>query len=1045
MHSAPIQVWVVAAPDRHEALSTHLESIAQEAASLARTGPIQVLCATGLPSSLPDASDPADRLVIVDPGGTDGYAIHGVLAWLRLHAAEWPIVMLSDGESNGVELQNSAVAFDAGAIDVIPRDVLDARVLARLARWTAATGRLQREERRVRALLQGYLETKSIGVVTIDRDGAILFANASLEQMFGYERGELCGRKIETIVPPAVRGRHVAHRTGYWSHPDSRPVSRRLEITGWRKDGSELAIEAALSHVRVGGEEWVTALVSDVSERRAIERALSSSEAKLRAIVESGVQAIALLDAAGRVLSINRNMRQTVERIFGRRVESGESLPALLPPENRAAVEEGLRLAVGGETRVVERELASRAGETQWFEITYAPVFDRDGGVSMVSMTVLSIDERKRASLALERSEQRLSAILRFSWDIIAIVDSAGRVRSASPSVERVLGRTESELLDVSLLDLVHPDDRALLQFLSAPAAREGRLEAPVEARFAHADARWVPLEVVASDQRADAAAGGVIVNLRDVSQRRAAEEALRRSEQKLSASIRNSMLGFIEWDRQARIVGWNPAAERIFGWRREEALGQHAYLIVPEATRTAVARIFDELGRAEGGTHSVNENVTRDGRIITCEWYNSPLLDDEGNVVAVVSLAHDITEKLREQDELRRARDQAEQAARAKSEFLANMSHEIRTPMNAVIGMTTLLLDSSLDLEQRDAAETIRRSSESLLTIINEILDFSKIESGRLELESLPFDPRRALAETLDMVRPEAERRGLSLLLDLDPALPGAVLGDQTRLCQVLLNLVGNALKFTERGSVRVSAELVRDADLPLIHVAVQDTGIGIPRERRDRLFRSFSQVDASTTRRFGGTGLGLVISKRLVELMGGVMWVESEVQVGSTFHFTLLAMPTDLPVAPPAAPGEAWFDRSMAERVPLAILLAEDNPVNQRVALRMLERLGYRADLVADGLAAVEAAAARDYDVILMDVQMPQLDGLEAARRIRRLPPPAHQPQIVAMTANVMKGDREACLAAGMDGYIGKPVRVEELVAALQRAGAGTAIAGR
>jgi len=655
-------------------------------------------------------------------------------------------------------------------------------------------------------------------------------------------------------------------------------------------------------------------------------------------------------------------------------------------------------------------------------------------------MTVLSIDERKRASLALERSEERLSAILRFSWDIIAIVDRDGRVRSASPSVERVLGRSEAELVGTSLLDLVHPDDREVLESLAGPATGGGWLQAPVEARFAHADAYWVPLEVVASDQRAAAAAGGVIVNLRDVSQRRAAEEALRRSEQKLSASIRNSMLAFIEWDREARIAGWNPAAERIFGWRREEALGQHAFLIVPEATRPTVTRIFDELGRGEGGTHSVNENVTRDGRVITCEWYNSPLLDDDGQVVAVVSLAHDITQKLREQDELRRARDQAEQAARAKSEFLANMSHEIRTPMNAVIGMTTLLLDSSLDPDQRDAAETIRRSSESLLTIINEILDFSKIESGRLELESLPFDPRRALAETLEMVRPEAERRGLSLVLDVDPAVPGVVLGDQTRLSQVLLNLVGNALKFTEQGGVRVSATVVQDADLPLIHVAVRDTGIGIPPERRDRLFRSFSQVDASTTRRFGGTGLGLVISKRLVELMGGVMWVESEVGIGSTFHFTLVAPPTGLPVAPPAAPGEAWFDRSMADRVPLTLLLVEDNPVNQRVALRMLERLGYRADLASDGRAAVEAAAARAYDVILMDVQMPLMDGLEASRRIRQLPPPFRQPQIVAMTANVMKGDREACLDAGMDDYIGKPVRVEELVAALQRTGTAT-----
>ncbi|MCU0231349.1 MAG: PAS domain S-box protein, partial [Acidobacteria bacterium] len=327
MPSAPIQVWVVAAPDRQSALAACLEALAGDAAALARTGPIEVRLAHGLPASLPEAVEPLDRLVIVDPSIDSGLAADALPGWLAQHAAEWPIVMLDDDGDDTARVPDLVAFFDAGAIDVIPRAVLDARVLARLARWTAATGRLRREERRVRAQLQGYLETKSIGVVTVDRAGTILFANSSLEQMFGYARGELCGQKIEVLVPPVMRGRHEALRTGYWERPAARPASQRLEITGWRKDGTELAIEAALSHVRVGGEEWVTALVSDVSERRAIERALSSSETKLRAIVESGAQAIALLDTTGTVLAINRNMQQTVERIFGRSVDAGDALP----------------------------------------------------------------------------------------------------------------------------------------------------------------------------------------------------------------------------------------------------------------------------------------------------------------------------------------------------------------------------------------------------------------------------------------------------------------------------------------------------------------------------------------------------------------------------------------------------------------------------------------------------------------------------------------------------------------------------------------------
>ncbi len=1042
--SAPIQVWVIAAPDRIDPLRSQLVSAAEGAAALARAGRIEVLAATGLPASLPPAPEEVDRLVVVEAGGEGSFSIPGVLGWIRLHAAEWPVVMLSSDPPGCTGVDLLADAFDAGAIDVIPLVVLDARVLARIVRWTAATGRLHREERRVRALLQGYLETKSIGVVTIDRHGTIQFANASLEQMFGYERGELAGRGIECLVPPLLRDRHARLRARFWDDPSARPASR-LAIEGLRRDGSSIALEVVLSHVNVGSEEWVTALVSDVSERRAMERALTSSEAKLRAIVESGVQGIALLGRDGTVLAVNRNMRILVEQLFGRRVEEGSSLTGLLPPASRDAVAEGLHRASSGSAHVVERELRTTAGESRWFEVVYTPVWGDDGTVSMVSMTALSIEERKRASLALERSEERLSAILRFSWDIIAIIDGEGRVRSASPSVERVLDQREQDLLGTALVDLVHPEDRPLLSSLGRPADSPGELTTPVEARFARRDGSWAELEVVASQQLENPAIGGVIVNLRDVSQRRAAEEALRRSEQKLSASVRNSLLAFIECDRDSRIVGWNPAAERIFGWTREEAIGQPISLLAPDITEPASGKVLEDIERSAVGTHSVTENVTRDGRLITCEWYSSPVVDDEGQIVAVVSLAHDITEKLREQEELRRAKEQAEQATRAKSEFLANMSHEIRTPLNAVVGMTTLLLDTPLDADQRDAAETIRRGSESLLTVINEILDFSKIESGRLEFENRPYDLHRTLEETLAIFRPDTDRRGLALELTIDPRTPRAVLGDETRLRQVLVNLLGNAIKFTEHGGISVIAAPIVNADLPLMHVAVKDTGIGIPRDRRDRLFRSFSQVDASTTRRYGGTGLGLVISKRLVEMMGGLMWVESEEGVGSIFHFTFVSPDAEVPAPPPLPLDGAWFDPAMAERMPLRILLAEDNPVNQRVAGRMLERLGYTIDIVGNGADALDAVGDGAYDVVLMDVQMPRMDGLEATRRIVEAIPVERRPWIVAMTANVMKGDREACLAAGMDDYIGKPVRIEQLVAALQRAGERVGILSR
>ncbi|MCK9565870.1 MAG: ATP-binding protein, partial [Methanothrix sp.] len=544
----------------------------------------------------------------------------------------------------------------------------------------------------------------------------------------------------------------------------------------------------------------------------------------------------------------------------------------------------------------------------------------------------------------------------------------------------------------------------------------------------------------------------GVVHVALNISDRKRAESALKESERLLASIIDFLPDATFVIDKEGRVISWNQSVEKMTGVKSEQILGKGDYEyalpfygerrpVLIDAVRvsdTNFEKLYDNIKRQEDSTLNAEAYIPN---LCGNEAYllgsASALYDSKGNYWGAIESIRDITARKRVETDLQRSKESAESATRAKSEFLANMSHEIRTPMNAVIGMTGLLLDENLTESQRRDVEIIRRSGDTLLSIINNILDLTKIETEKIELERQPFDLHDCLDVSMDMVAADANRKGLNIEYTFEDYVPTVILGDPTRINQILINLLNNAVKFTEKGkiSISVSGNAVEDGNYE-IHFAIKDNGIGIPEDKMGRLFQSFSQIDASTARRYGGTGLGLAISKRLAELMGGKMWAESKLGKGSTFHFTILVEPTfcgPIEIGRPASrvdvPGD--LDKS------LSILLAEDNMVNQIVTQRMLNKLGYRADVAANGIEVLQALERRHYDVVLMDVQMPEMDGLKATQAIRQRWPVEDLPVIIAMTASALKGDREMCLAAGMDGYVSKPVKMEMLRAALEACG--------
>ena len=616
--------------------------------------------------------------------------------------------------------------------------------------------------------------------------------------------------------------------------------------------------------------------------------------------------------------------------------------------------------------------------------------------------------------------------------------------------VESILGKTDLDLFPKELAQKYMDDDRAVIS--------SGQAVEQIETHSSSAVTRLVKVRKKPV-RRQDGTIIGIEVVFRDVTKHQSAAADLER-ERFLLQTLLNNLPDFIYFkDRESRFLRLSRAhAERLGLAEADDAVGTTDSDYFSEDYAKAARE--DELRLMRTGQDVLGHQehaVWPDGSETWVATSKLPLRDESGQVVGTFGISRDISELKATAEQLRHAKEVAEAASRAKSEFVANLSHEIRTPMNAIIGMAELLVSDGLEGVRAEQAKTILESGECLLALLNEILDFSRIESGRVELDPVPGELRDFVGGVIRMLGIRANEKSIELKSDIDADVPNHIVADFVRLRQILVNLVGNALKFTEHGEVtlHVDQDSVSNESVTL-RFSVSDTGIGIPNDKLDRIFEEFEQADKSTTRQYGGTGLGLAITSRLVQLMGGQIEVESQIGRGSTFSFSL-----DFPVVAnqedpnpednPKDPGHQDAQRRVEDSEgssrqiqiasknlakPLRILLAEDSPTNQKVATMMLSKAGHIIKVANNGHEAVELSGKEEFNLILMDLEMPELDGLQATRQIRdrEIDTGTHIP-IIAMTAHAMASDEQRCLDAGMDAYIAKPIRQEIVFATIQR----------
>ncbi|AKD04961.1 PAS domain S-box protein [Pontibacter korlensis] len=777
-------------------------------------------------------------------------------------------------------------------------------------------------------------------------------------------------------------------------------------------------------------EDMVLFIVRDITDQKLAEKSLKEKNELLGQVMNTSSNLIFVKDSQGVYTFANTCFAQhfghTPEAIMGRTDQE------IHEPSDEVAnfLNKDKLVLHSMETQSFEEKFTKPNGEFLWLRTVKKPFFLGAGEVHILGIST-DITAEKLAKEELIKSEELHRLLSENSKDIICLHDTEGTYLYVSKAVTELLGYTPEELIGTSPYDITHPDDVKSIhrkRKQKALGARENFV-APYRKRKKDGSYVWVETNI-----RPILNKHGEVVQLqsstRDITGRRKANEALLNSQKKYKDLVKYSQAYIISHDMQGRILSVNPYFMKDLLYTEEEVVGK------PFSTFLAGG----QDAQVEVMLHHLQDDVSFDN-VLKVEGKEKQLrylhfysykVEERAIEPYVIAIGYDLTERLLMEEELKQAKEAAEESARVKETFLANMSHEIRTPLHGILGMAGLLSKTPLNDQQQNYLKIIKSSSDNLLVVINDILDIEKIEAGKMHLEQIPFSVSEVVAVAFDAQKYKAEEKGLNYVLNPLPATGSVLVGDPYRLQQVLLNLLNNAIKFTDRGAVSLSTRVLEETDQAMtIEFMISDTGIGIPANKWETIFEGFTQASSSTTRKYGGTGLGLNICKSLVEMQGGRIWIESEENTGSTFHFILSYAKS---VGVPESEEQQELDYSKLSH--LRVLLTEDNEINVLLAEMILSGWGATVDVAFNGEEAVALATKNEYDVVLMDVQMPIMDGVEATRIIRQLPDPnkAEVP-IIALTANAIQGDAEKYLQVGMDGYVSKPFEEDKLFMAINR----------